>query len=56
MTFTIDPASGGYQAHLWGGNGELVWWTEIYTSKAGAQHAIQLAQTYAASAPVLDRT
>jgi uncharacterized protein YegP (UPF0339 family) len=54
-TFTVDPASGGVRAHFWADNGKLVWWTEVYERKAGAQHAIDLIKTYAASAPVIDR-
>lgn len=54
MKFSIDVASGGYRAHLWGANGELVWWTEVYTTKASAQHAINIAKA-SANAPVYDR-
>jgi uncharacterized protein YegP (UPF0339 family) len=50
--FSIDPASGGFRAHFWGDNGELVWWTEVYVRKAGAQHAIDLLKRHAATAPV----
>jgi uncharacterized protein YegP (UPF0339 family) len=53
--FTIDPASGGVRAHFWGDNQKLVWWTEVYQRKAGAQHAIDLMKKHAASAPVVDR-
>ena len=54
-TLTIDPAVGGVRVHFWGDNGELVWWTETYTRKAGAQHAIALMKAYAPSASVIDR-
>jgi uncharacterized protein YegP (UPF0339 family) len=54
--FTIERARGGYQAKFYGGNDELVWLTEIYVRKAGAQHAINFAKTYARNAPVYDRT
>lgn len=37
--FKIVRASGGYRAQFWSG-GNLVWWTEVYVSRAGAQHAI----------------
>jgi uncharacterized protein YegP (UPF0339 family) len=55
MYFTIARASGGYRAHAYGANHELVWWTEVYVSKAGAQNAIALMQRYAGTAPVYDR-
>jgi uncharacterized protein YegP (UPF0339 family) len=54
-SFSIDTASGGYRAHAWGSNGKLVWWTEVYTSKANARHAINIMKAGAASAPVYDR-
>ena len=53
--FSIDPASGGYRAHFWADNGKLIWWTEVYERKAGAQHAIDLIKRHAAYAPVHDR-
>jgi uncharacterized protein YegP (UPF0339 family) len=52
--FTIEPASGGYQAKFYGANDELVWLTEIYVRKAGAQNAINLIKAEAASAPTRD--
>jgi uncharacterized protein YegP (UPF0339 family) len=56
MYFTIESASGGYRAHAYGNNHELVWWTEVYTRKASAEHAISIIKTYAPSAPVYDRS
>ena len=58
MRITIDPAPSGrgYQAHAWGDNNRLVWWTEVYESKAGADNAVRLLQTEAPYAPVTDRT
>jgi uncharacterized protein YegP (UPF0339 family) len=56
MTITIDPAVGGVMVHVWGANGKLIFWSETYSSKAGALNAIRLLQAYAASAPVYDRT
>jgi uncharacterized protein YegP (UPF0339 family) len=56
MYFTIETASGGYRARAFGRNHELVWLTEVYVRKAGAQHAIDLMKTYAPRAPVYDRT
>jgi uncharacterized protein YegP (UPF0339 family) len=52
MYYTIKPASGGYRARLFANNHELVWMTEVYTHRSGAEHAIALARAYAASAPV----
>ena len=56
MYFTIETASGGYRAHAYGANHELVWWKEVYVHKAGAQNAIRMLQGGAAGAPVYDRT
>lgn len=56
MYFTIERASGGYRARAFATNGELVWWTEVYVSKTGAQNAIALMQRHAAGALVYDRT
>jgi uncharacterized protein YegP (UPF0339 family) len=56
MYFTIESASGGYRARAYGANHELVWWTEVYTYKSGAENAIRLMKAEAASAPTYDRT
>ncbi len=40
MYFTIVRASGGYRAHIYGGNGELVFWTEVYTANAAKYDAL----------------
>lgn len=48
--FKVKPASGGYRAYFYGGNGELVWWTEVYTSRQSADQAIRFAKANAASA------
>lgn len=55
MYFTIERASGGYQAKAYGANHELVWLTEIYVQKGGAQNAISLMKRGAATAPTYDR-
>lgn len=55
MYFTIEAASGGYRGHAYGDNHKLVWWTEVYISKAGVQNAIRLLQLEASTAPVYDR-
>ena len=48
--FKIKSASGGYRAYFYGGNGELVWWTEVYSSFQNAQNAVAFAQRNAATA------
>ena len=49
--FEIVRASGGYRAHYWSG-GNLVWWTEVYVSRAGAENAIASIKRGGGSAPV----
>lgn len=56
MYFTIEPASGGYRGHAYGANNRLVWWTEVYVSKAGAENAIRVLKDGAFSAEVYDRS
>jgi len=56
MYFEIVAASGGYRAHIKGGNNELVFWTEVYTTKAAAQNAIRMVQGGGGSAQTHDRT
>lgn len=53
--FTIEAARGGYQGKFYGANDELVWLTEIYVRKAGAQNAIALIKSEGPSAPTKDR-
>ena len=52
--FETVRASGGYRAHFWSG-GNLVWWTEVYVHKAGAENAIATIKRHALTAPVYDR-
>lgn len=52
----ITRTNAGYRARLYGGNHELVFITETYVNKAGAQHAISIAKANAASAPIYDQT
>ena len=54
--FTIEAAQGGFRAHFYGSNDRLVWWTEVYVRKAGAQEAINFAKQWAKDAPVYDRS
>jgi uncharacterized protein YegP (UPF0339 family) len=56
MFFEIVKAAGGYRAHIKGGNGELMFWTEVYTTKASARHAIDVVKASAKDALVYDRT
>jgi uncharacterized protein YegP (UPF0339 family) len=56
MFFEIVKAAGGYRAHIKGGNGELMFWTEVYTTKTSARHAIDVVKAGAKDAPVYDRT
>jgi uncharacterized protein YegP (UPF0339 family) len=56
MYFTIESASGGYRAHIYGGNNQLVFWTEVYTTKASAENAINMVKNGAYSATVYDRS
>jgi uncharacterized protein YegP (UPF0339 family) len=54
IRFTITRDADGYRARLWSGS-DLVWWTEGYTAKAGAENAIRIAKA-SYNAPVYDRT
>ena len=56
MYFTIEKRGTGFRAYLKGGNHEVVWWTETYTTKASAQHAISLAKQAGVNTPVYDLT
>jgi uncharacterized protein YegP (UPF0339 family) len=51
--FKIKSASGGFRAYFYGRNGELVWWTEVYTTYESAEDAVRFAQKNAANAPLL---
>lgn len=56
MYFEIVRASGGYRAHIKDQNHKLIFWTEVYATKANAIHACRLVQIGAANAPIYDRT
>lgn len=56
MYYEIVFARGGYMGRVRGANHEIVWTTEILTTKSGARNAIRLLQAFAGSAPVYDRT
>ena len=48
MRITIDRASGGYRVHVWMvGSEELLFWSDIYASKQGAQRAAYHLKTHA---------
>ena len=49
--FKIVTASGGYRAQFWSG-GNLVWWTEVYVHRAGAQNAIDTIRRHGGSAQI----
>ena len=56
MYFEIVRASGGYRARIKGGNHELMFLTEVYTSKQSAIHAAQVVKANAATAKIYDST
>lgn len=55
MFFTITKDRDGYRARLYSGN-QLIWWTEGYVNKSGAQNAIRIAVSTTTYTPVRDRT
>ena len=55
LRITIDRASGGYRVHVWSSqNNELLFWSDIYGSREGAQRAAYRLKTQAAAAAVED--
>jgi uncharacterized protein YegP (UPF0339 family) len=57
LRITIDRASGGFRVHVWmHGADELVFWSDIYASRQGAQRAAFQLKSYAGDAPVDDLT
>ncbi|MDX6561909.1 MAG: hypothetical protein QOD65_1723 [Gaiellales bacterium] len=57
MRITIDKASGGYRVHVWMvGSEELLFWSDIYASKQGAQRAAYHLKANAGNATVEDTT
>ncbi len=54
--FTIRKDRDGFRARLYGGNNELVWWTEGYVNKSSAQNAIRIAKQTTNATPVYNRT
>jgi uncharacterized protein YegP (UPF0339 family) len=56
MYFEIVRASGGFRAHIKGGNNELMFWTEVYATKESARHAVAVVAENAKDALLYDRT
>lgn len=56
MYFEVVSASGGYRARIRGGNNEIMFVSEVYTTKASAEHAINVVKNNAMLAPAYDRT
>jgi uncharacterized protein YegP (UPF0339 family) len=54
MYFEIVSASGGYRARIRGGNNEIMFVTEVYTTKASARHACEVVKANAFAAPIYD--
>jgi uncharacterized protein YegP (UPF0339 family) len=55
MRITIDRASGGYRVHVWMvGSEELLFWSDIYASRQGAQRAAYHLKANVGSAAVED--
>lgn len=52
MYFEIVSASGGYRARIRGGNHEIIFTTEVYTTKASARHACEVVKSNALLAPI----
>ena len=49
--FTITRDDDGFRARFYSAaNGELMWWTEGYSSRANAEHAVAVLRDNAASA------
>jgi uncharacterized protein YegP (UPF0339 family) len=55
MYFAITLDKDGYRARLYSSS-DLIWWSEGYTSTAGARNAIRIAVQTNAATPVYDRT
>ena len=57
MRITIDKASGGYRVHVWMvGSDELLFWSDIYASRQGAQRAAYRLKANAGEATIEDKT
>jgi len=57
MRITIDRASGGFRVHVWMlAHDELLFWSDIYASKAGAQRAAYHLKANIGTAEIEDHT
>jgi uncharacterized protein YegP (UPF0339 family) len=57
MRITIDRASGGFRVHVWMiASNELLFWSDIYASKQGAQRAAYHLKAHVSTAAVEDLT
>ena len=57
MRITIDRASGGFRVHVWKlASDELLFWSDIYASKPGAQRAAYHLKTNVGTAVIEDLT
>lgn len=54
MYFEIVSASGGYRARIRGGNHEIMFTTEVYSTKASARHACEVVKNNALLATIYD--
>lgn len=54
MYFEIVSASGGYRARIRGGNHEIMFVSEVYTTKASARHACKVVKNEALFATIPD--
>lgn len=56
MRFTIEKSGTQFYVRLKGNNGEIMATTERYTSKASAQHVIDVIKREASTATTTDNT
>lgn len=48
----LEAAGGGYFARIRGGNNEIMFSSQVYTTKASARHACEVVKASAASATI----
>ena len=48
----LQATSGGYFARIRGGNNEIMFSSQVYTTKASARHACEVVKANAASATI----
>lgn len=56
MYFQLVNTSAGWHARIRGGNHEIVFSTQVYSSKAGALNACHMVQSGASSAKIYETT